>query len=99
MYDGDNRMIKRMIEYFDIGQICNSGQCFRMEKKDENTYSIIALDKYLEIRQEGKECTFFCQEEDFENFWKTYFDLEEDYGAYIAQADPEDIYLVNAAQI
>lgn len=91
-------MIKRMIEYFDIEQICNSGQCFRMEKKDENTYSIIALDKYLEIRQEGKECTFFCQEEDFENFWKNYFDLEEDYGAYIAQADPEDIYLVNAAQ-
>ena len=91
-------MIKRTIDYFDIGQICNSGQCFRMDRTGENTYGIIASGRYLEVRQKGKECSFFCQEEEFEDFWRNYFDLEEDYGAYIAQADPEDRYLVNAVR-
>lgn len=73
-------MIKRTTEYFDISQICNSGQCFRMEKRRENVYSVIASGRYLKVKQNGKECTFSCEEEEFESFWKQYFDLERDYG-------------------
>lgn len=91
-------MIKRTIDYFYTEQICNSGQCFRMEKRDGNRYSVIASGKYLEVEQNGKDCIFFCGEEDFEGFWKAYFDLEQDYGRYIEQVDPSDIYLVNAAK-
>lgn len=91
-------MVKRTIEHFQIEQICNSGQCFRMEKRDENVYSVIASRRYLEIEQNGKECLFFCREEEFESFWKKYFDLECDYRAYIEKVDSSDIYLKRAAE-
>lgn len=91
-------MVKCTAEYFDIGQICNSGQCFRMEKRRENIYSVIASGKYLEAEQNGKECTFSCDKEEFESFWKRYFDLEQDYGKYIRQIDPSDTYLSDAAK-
>lgn len=92
-------MIKRMIENFNIEQICNSGQCFRMEKREEALYSVIASGKYLEAAQNGNECTFFCEKEEFEQFWTEYFDLGQDYRKYIEQIDSEDTYLVNAAKL
>lgn len=92
-------MIKRTIENFNIEQICNSGQCFRMEKREEVLYSVIASGKYLEAAQSGNECTFFCEKEEFEQFWTEYFDLGQDYGKYIGQIDSEDTYLVNAAKL
>ena len=81
-------MVKRTIENFNIRQICDSGQCFRMAQVKENTYSVVAAGRYLEIEQNGKECTFFCGEEEFEEFWRSYFDL----------VNPNDKYLMNAVQ-
>lgn len=92
-------MVKRTIENFDIGQICDSGQCFRMERITENLYSVIASGKYLEVEQNGKECIFSCEEEEFESFWMAYFDLGQDYGGYIKLIDPEDSYLTDAAEL
>ena len=91
-------MIQRTIENFDIRQICDSGQCFRMAQVKENTYSVIAADRYLEIEQNGKECTFSCGEEEFEEFWRSYFDLDCDYSGYIESVNPNDKYLMNAVQ-
>ena len=51
-------------------QICNSGQCFRMELLENGNYKVIAGDKYLEVGQKGEDCTFFCQEADFDSFGK-----------------------------
>ena len=76
-------MVRKTMDYFDIRQICDSGQCFRMVQRDARTYSVIAAGRYLEIEQSGKECMFSCGEEEFEEYWKGYFDLERDYGAYI----------------
>lgn len=74
-------MVKKAIENFNISQICDSGQCFRMmpvsEKSDrvpeEVRMKVIASDRYLEIHQIGKNCIFDCSEEEFEEFWKLYF--------------------------
>ena len=90
-------MIIQEIENFSLAQICQSGQCFRMSGKDEHTYNVIAGDKFIEIEQHGRECHFFCSENDFETFWKRYFDLENDYAAYIGQINPNDDYLTRAA--
>lgn len=92
-------MVTKEIPYFDMGQICDSGQCFRMERKGENRYSVIAGEHYLEIEQDGEKCTFNCDEDIFEAFWKDYFDLGTDYGAYIASINPRDKYLTEAAQM
>ena len=93
-------MITITKENFDIEQICHSGQCFRMEKVEENTYSVIAYGKYIEVTQEkgSNEITFSCDEEEFETIWKEYFDLDSDYSAYIAAIPKEDMYLTNAAK-
>lgn len=98
-------MVKKAIENFNISQICDSGQCFRMmpisEKSDhvpgEVRMKVIASDRYLVIHQIDKNCIFDCSEEEFEEFWKVYFDLETDYSEYMARINPNDKYLMNAA--
>ena len=95
-------MITRTIDNFDILQICASGQCFRMtqlETGDDLTIGmqVVASGKYLELRQKGKTCTFDCTDEEFELFWKDYFDLDVDYGSYMDRINPKDMYLRDAA--
>ena len=90
--------VQRELENFNIAQICNSGQCFRMDQISENLYSVIAHEHYLEISQKGKDCIFSCEQVEFEEFWKQYFDLDTDYGAYIAQINRNDKYLSAAAE-
>lgn len=91
-------MVRKIIDNFVIRQICDSGQCFRMVRRDENIYGVIAAGRYLEIEQNGRECVFSCEEEEFEEFWRVYFDLDRDYGAYMEKVDPEDVYLMNASR-
>lgn len=52
-------MVKKTIEYFDLRQICRSGQCFRMTMEDEYRCSIIAGERYLRMEQHGREVQFF----------------------------------------
>lgn len=36
-------MIRKTIENFSLAQICDSGQCFRMVKREDNRYSVVAM--------------------------------------------------------
>lgn len=90
-------MVTKNIRNFRMAEICDSGQCFRMEYKGEDTYSIIASGRYLEVRQEDELCVFYCSEEEYEEFWEGYFDLKSDYASYIEQINPNDKYLLTAA--
>ena len=93
-------------EYFSLKQICESGQCFRLEMLKEwedsegrtwERYGLPAFGRYLVTGQCGNKVNLFCSEEEFELIWKNYFDLQEDYGKIIASIDPEDSYLNRAA--
>ena len=53
-------MTERTIDHFNLAQICRSGQCFRMNAKGENRYSVIAGRHYLEMEQQGQKCVFDC---------------------------------------
>ncbi len=95
--------IKRQIPFMDLEQIAASGQCFRMEEKADGWYVLIAGERYLMLRQEGKSVggsrfTFLCSEEEFQGFWKLYFDLERDYGGLRDRIDAKDLYLKQAAE-
>lgn len=92
-------MVRITKDYFSIRQICESGQCFRLERLggEEELYGLTALGRYLEIRQEGNEIAFDCSQQEYEQIWKNYFDLEEDYGKIIDSIDREDAYLLRAA--
>ena len=90
-------MITLELENFSIEQICRSGQCFRMRKIKENTYEVIAGDRYLEVSQEGSIVNFHCSDAELLCIWVPYFDLDNDYSRYIGKINPRDRYLTNAA--
>lgn len=89
-------MVRKTVDNFDIGQICDCGQCFRMLQRDKNIHSVIASGRYLEIEQNGKEVVFSCEEAEFDEFWREYFDMDRDYALYMETVNPNDRYLVNA---
>lgn len=65
------------------------GQCFRWNAVSapdgEIRYQGVAFQKELTVSQHGDRVTFYCTEEDFRQYWKTYFDLETDYGEIHSQ--------------
>ena len=88
---------------FDIGQIAASGQCFRMNPhpSKSDTFTLIAYGKYLELMQKPGSDTIEIlgiTEREFVEKWSAYFDMGTDYGSIIKSIDPEDEYLVLAAQ-
>lgn len=69
------------VKDFDVGQTLECGQCFHFKKIDENEYGVVAFGKLLHIRQENESVIFYdTTEEEYENIWKKYFDLDRDYG-------------------
>ena len=90
-------MVTIQNEYFSIPQICDSGQCFRMEKTGDHVYELVAGNRYLKIRTEENETVLECTREEYEEFWKSYFDLESRYEDYISGIDEHDAYLKEAA--
>ena len=104
---------------FSIPQICESGQCFRLDAVSEDTYELLAGSRYLKIgiRENlteaagGEENAYahgepnaygetilYCTQEEYETFWKEYFDLSASYSDYIARIDRQDDYLKSAAE-
>jgi N-glycosylase/DNA lyase len=69
---------------FNLKQIADSGQCFRMNQISDNTYSLIALDRYIELEQVSEDViNITCNEGDYKQIWKNYFDLDYDYGRIV----------------
>ena len=65
---------------FVISQTLECGQCFRFEMIDDENYVVIAFDRVLNIYQNGEEIVFAdTTEDDFNNIWRNYFDLDRDY--------------------
>lgn len=84
------------IIHFNLQQIADSGQCFRMNQLSENTYCVISCGRFLTISGEDDLFQFYCPEADFP-FWQQYFDLNTNYGELIASIAKEDSFLQQAA--
>ncbi len=88
---------------FNIQQIADSGQCFRMNQRKALTnkisYEMIAYGKYLELEQvEEDQVEFSCSEEEYYELWEDYFDLSYDYESLVNQLiEGEDTFLKEAA--
>ena len=76
--------------------------CFRLDPADETgkVYELTAGDRYLkiEVAEDQKKVRFYCTQEEFEQFWKTYFDLDTCYADYLSLIK-DDEYLKRAARI
>lgn len=98
-------MIVRIEDDFDLRKIADSGQCFRFNECGDG-YSVVAGDKYVFVRKvtsnddkTGETLEFDCTEEEFNTFWKNYFDLDTNYRGIRGLIDArEDEYLYNASE-
>ena len=63
----------------DLHQIANSGQCFRWQQINDNTYKIPAFSKELTISQDGNTFILSCDENEWNSLWRNYFDLDTNY--------------------
>ena len=94
-------MLELELKDFDIDQIANSGQCFRMYKVSENSWDIFAVNEKVNIQKktlDGKKVHIFdCSEEKFYSFWFNYFDLQTDYTIFKRRIlSTNDTYLCQA---
>ena len=87
-------MLELVLPDFDAQKIAQSGQCFRMTCRPEDTVCVNAFGKILLIqkKEENRWC-FSCTQEEFDTIWKNYFDLDFDYANYRALCLPEDSFL------
>ncbi len=65
-------------EDFDLEQTLDCGQCFRFVKK-EDYFEGMAFSKILKIKRDGDFIELDCDEKDFEEIWKNYFDFDTNY--------------------
>ena len=84
---------------FNIKQIAESGQCFRMNQINANKYSLIAYGEYLELTQsDSNDIELSCSEKIYEKIWKHYFDLAYDYSSIIKKLEEgDDLFLRKCA--
>jgi N-glycosylase/DNA lyase len=69
-----------------------------VENSEDNSYNLVAFGKYLEIRQDNDNIYFDCSQDEYDNVWKNYFDIDTDYSNIIGSIDTNDTYLVSAAE-
>ena len=74
------------------------GQSFRW-KKENDVWSAVAYGRKIRVQQKDENTLVFYNttEEDFENIWKTYFDLDRNYPDIISRFG-EDSYLSTASE-
>ncbi len=78
----DNCVKVSGLEDFSLVETCECGQCFRWNGQPDGTYIGIAAGKRAQVEQKGDALFFYgVTEEEFEEFWRGYFDLDFDYGA------------------
>lgn len=87
--------------YFDIRKIAESGQCFRVNRLYGSTYSVVAFGHYIEISQDyqSNEVRISCSEEEYEELWKPYFDIQTNYDKLEAKTFErfsDDAFLLNS---
>lgn len=83
---------------FSIPQICESGQCFRLDPVGNNRYRLQAADRFLLIEAGTDRTVLHCTDQEYEVFWKSYFDLDTCYEDYLKRIPEEDAYLKHAAR-
>jgi len=83
---------------FNIKQIAESGQCFRMKEIEPGRFEVVSSARHTYLRQyENGWVDIMCDKSD-EKFWERYFDLEIDYIQIIDSISATDNFLTQAAK-
>ena len=82
---------------FNLERIFECGQCFRWNADENGVYTGVAMGKAARIRTQDDSVYISGTIEDFENVWRSYFDLDRDYEA-IRRSVCIDDYMTRASQ-
>lgn len=98
MYE-NNCVYLRNPDDFDLTHTFDCGQCFRFNKTSENSYFGIAFGKPLEIEQ-TENCIILrnTSKDDFENVWRSFLDLDRDYGQIKKRLTENDSVMTEAVR-
>ncbi len=92
-------MIVKNFPNFNLKQIANSGQIFRMNECPDGSFNIISQNKFLKaIQKTEKQICFFCTQKDFDSYWYDFFDLKTNYQKIINCVDKKDLFLSEAVE-
>lgn len=85
---------------FNIKQIAESGQCFRMNELGQGSFSLVAYGRYLTLTQlDEYTVELDCTPDEFNSIWHRYFDLDYDYDSIIRRIlSGSDVFLKKAAE-
>lgn len=90
-------MLEIETDEFNLDKIEESGQCFRLRKTEENVWENVAGNKFIRIEKiENNRYSLSCTMEEFEKYWKNYFDLGRDYRAVQKMVPENDLFLTSA---
>ena len=82
------------INPFDLALTLDCGQAFRWMPTGDGCFEGIAMGKYLKIRQTENDLIFYnTTEEDYNTFWKPYFDFDRNYSEILERAQKNDLLL------
>ena len=94
------------VKDFNLDHIFDCGQCFRWSRQDDGSYTGIAMGKPVNVslkeapEGEGRRRLDLiidnCSAEDFEKIWRSYLDLDRDYGAIKATLAESDEVMAKA---
>ena len=94
------------VKDFNLDHIFDCGQCFRWSRQDDGSYTGIAMGKPVNVslkeapEGEGRRRLDLiidnCSAEDFEKIWRSYLDLDRDYGAIKATLAESDEVIAKA---
>lgn len=89
----NNNIYIHGIEDFDLPHTLDCGQAFRWECDENGLWSGVASDKFLTLEKlsDGTVVLYNTTNEDFENIWKDYFDLNRDYSKIMMQLSENEI--------
>ena len=90
------KYIYKGIKDFDLDHIFDCGQCFRWTKQEDGSYTGIAFGRVVNMQVAGDNKDELvidgCCEEDFNNIWRPYLDMDRDYSAVkVTLAEGDDI--------
>lgn len=82
----------------DLRRIYDSGQCFRWRDEGDGCFLIPSAGHIVMARQTAENrIRLSCDEEEFQTYWRSYFDLDTDYAKIAAMVSPQDAFLTRAA--
>lgn len=85
--DGTPFVIVKGIEYFQVGQVFDCGQCFRFDPTEDGGFEGIAGGQYIKLCQDNDNTLELIgiTAEDYYGFWRHYLALDDDYAKIRAE--------------